>query len=205
MNNMNIEKVNSNIPLGKQKIADALRTLIMKKDFNLISIKDLTLESGYNETLVYRYFGNKRGLLHYVLEEDVQKLFNQIKFDLKGIKGALNKIRKLVWSTINFYAQNRVFARIILLEVRNYEGYFDSHTYELSRHYSQLLLRIIEEGVENGEIRSNLPASTIRRVILGSIEHLCLPGILFKLEILPDEMTENLCDILFGGIIYKKE
>ena len=31
---MNIEKVNSKIPLGKQKIADALRTLIMKKDFN---------------------------------------------------------------------------------------------------------------------------------------------------------------------------
>jgi hypothetical protein len=120
--------------------------------------------------------------------------------DIKGIKGALNKLRKLIWSHINMYATDRVFARILLLEVRNYPDYFKSDAYQMVQRYSKLMMNIIEEGVASGEIRGNVRPSVIRRLILGAIEHVCLPGVIFNLEIDPEPLTEELAELIFTGI-----
>ena len=40
----------------------------------------------------------------------------------------------------------------------------------------------------------------IRQMILGSIEHVCLSGIVFEREIFPEDVTDDLCEILFEGI-----
>ncbi len=98
------------------------------------------------------------------------------------------------------YATSRVFAKILVLEVRNYPDYFKSHAYETVQRYAQIVLEIIEEGVQNGEIRQDLSPTSIRQIILGGIEHLCLPGVIFNGEISPDDLTEDLCELIFYGI-----
>ena len=123
-----------------------------------------------------------------------------MRHDLKGIKGSLNKLRKLIWSHINVYATNRVFAKILLIEVRNYPDYYKSKTYSRVKEYSNIVLQIIKEGVAAGEIRPDVPARLIRHSILGSIEQVCLSGITFGKEINPDELTEQICEIIFRGI-----
>ena len=120
--------------------------------------------------------------------------------ELKGITGSLNKIRKLIWTHFHVYATNRVFARILLIEVRNHSNYFTSETYSLVKNYSNILLGIIEDGIQSGELRDDIPPKTIRQSILGSIEHICLTGIVFKQEIATDQLSKELCDILFHGI-----
>jgi hypothetical protein len=120
--------------------------------------------------------------------------------DLKGIKGALNKLRKLIWFHINVYATNRVFARILLIEVRNYPDYYKSETYSRVKEYSNIVLQIIEEGIRDREIREDVPARLVRYSILGSIEQVCLSGITFGKDINPDELTEQICEIIFQGL-----
>jgi hypothetical protein len=41
----------------------------------------------------------------------------------------------------------------------------------------------------------------MRNGILGSIEQVCLSGITFGRDIDPDDLTEQLCEFLFRGII----
>jgi len=120
--------------------------------------------------------------------------------DLKGIKGALNKLRKLVWSHLYMYATDRVFARILVFEVRNYPDYFKSDAYQIVRRYGKVLEGILEEGVRDGEIRGDVPPAMMRQLILGGIEHACLPGLIFNVEIEVDTVAENLCALLFEGI-----
>ena len=57
----------------------------------------------------------------------------------------------------------------------------------------------------SGEIRGDLSPQFIRQVILGSMEHVCLTGVIFHREISPDELTEDLCRFIFQGIEGKKE
>ena len=187
-------------PPGRIKIANAFISLLAHKEFSAITTAEIAKKAGVTEALIYKYFEDKRGLLHQVLKEYLEQYLVQFERDLKGIKGALNKIRKLIWGHISVYSSNRVFAKILFLEVRNHLDYYRSDTYQLIRAYSKILLEIIEEGVENGEIRSDIPPKLIRQVIFGSIEHVCLTGVIFKGEISPDDLTEDLCKFIFKGI-----
>jgi TetR/AcrR family fatty acid metabolism transcriptional regulator len=187
-------------PPGRIKIADALRGLLEKKEFNAITTAEIARSAGVAEALIYKYFKDKRDLLHQVLGEYLEQYHIQVNEDLRGIRGVLNKLRKLIWSHIQVYATNRVFARILLIEVRSHKDYYMSETYERVKIYSSTVLDILEEGVANQEIRGDISIKLARQVILGSIEQVCLTGITFEREIDPDVLTDAICDIVFRGI-----
>ena len=188
------------LPPGRIKITQALKSLLEQKEFSAITTAEIARIAGVTDALIYKYFKDKRDLLHQVLSEYLEQYRTQITLDLKGIKGALNQLRKLIWSHINVYATNRVFARILLIEVRNYPDYYKSETYGRVKEYSDIVLQIINEGIHNQEIRDDLSPRLLRHSILGSIEQVCLSGIIFGKRIDPDVLTEQLCEFIFKGI-----
>jgi AcrR family transcriptional regulator len=188
-------------PPGRRKIVESLKTLLEEKDFGAITTAEIAKNAGVTEALIYKYFKDKRDLLHQILSEYLEQYRAQITHDLRGIKGVFNKLRKLIWSHINVYATNRVFAKVLLIEVRNYPDYYKSETYERVKEYSDIVLKIIEEGVQNKDIRDDISPKLMRYGILGSIEQVCLSGITFGRKIDPDNLTEQLCEFFFNGII----
>ncbi len=191
-------------PPGRIKIVQALISLLELKEFNAITTAEIAKKAGVTEALIYKYFKDKRDLLHQVLREYLEQYGLYLDHDLKGIKGALNQLRKLIWSHINVYARNRVFARILLVEARTHPDYYKSETYSLVKRYSDTVMSIIEEGIRHREIRDDLDPTLIRHGILGSIEQICLTGVIFGREIEPDELTEELCELLFKGLERKE-
>jgi AcrR family transcriptional regulator len=198
----NTAKISTNRPLppGRIKIVEALKALLEEKDFGAVTTAEIAKTAGVTEALIYKYFKDKRDLLHQILAEYLEQYRAQLMQDLGGIKGAFNRLRKLIWSHINVYATNRVFAKILLIEVRNYPDYYKSETYERVKEYSDIVLRIIEEGVRDSEIRDDISPKLMRYGILGSIEQVCLSGITFGRKIDPDDLTEQLCEFCFNGI-----
>lgn len=186
-------------PPGRARILAALKSLLKEKEFSAITWADIAKTAGVTEGLIYRYFKDSRNLLHEALKEYLEPYVALIERDTKGIAGAYNKLRKLIWSHFDIYNSDRVFARILLLEVRNYPGYFQSDTYRLVKRYAKIILDIIEEGVANGEIRDDISPRLLRQAVLGCMEHFCLPAIIFDREIRPDDLAEELCKILFEG------
>lgn len=187
-------------PPGKLKIIDALRILLEERTFESLTISDIAVAAGVTEGLIYKYFKGKRDILHHVLKEHYDNFLVQIDRDLQGIDGALNKLRKIIWSSIERYANHRVFARIILLEVRNSEEYFHSEAYELVRHFNRILLDIIKEGIANGEIRDTLPPAYIRNAIFGTIEHSCLNRAIFNEPVSTNDAARIITELLLNGI-----
>jgi AcrR family transcriptional regulator len=187
-------------PPGKLKIIDAMRTLLEERTFESLTISDIAITAGVTEGLIYRYFKDKRDVLHHVLKEHYDHFLVQIDRDLQGIDGALNKLRKIIWSSIERYANHRVFARIILLEVRNSEEYFHSEAYELVRQFNRILLDIIKEGIANGEIRDTIPPAYIRNAIFGTIEHSCLNRAIFNEPVSTNDTSRIITELLFNGI-----
>ena len=187
-------------PAGKVKLAEALRQLLEQKDFNSITTANIAKTAGVNEALIYRYYGDKRGLLHHLLSDYLDSFIKIIAVDLKDIVGVVNKLRRLIWTHIYLYNHNRVFAKILLLEVRNFPGYFSSETYHTVKVYAKMILELLEEGVENGEIRDDISTALMRQFILGGIEHSCLPSIIFNREMDIDLLHGELCSAVFKGI-----
>ena len=187
-------------PPAKKKLAEALKKMLEYKDFNSITNAEISKLAGVNEALLYRYFTNKRGLLHHVLQEYMIQFMDRVYSDLEEKTGALNKLKRLIQVHMQMYDSNRIFARILLLEVRNFPGYFESETYQLIKNYSRFLMSIIKEGVEQNEIRDEIPPEQIRDLILGGIEHFCMASVIFGYEISSDLDAKRLCDLIFNGI-----
>ncbi|MFO7962312.1 MAG: TetR/AcrR family transcriptional regulator [Desulfobacterales bacterium] len=190
-------------PPSRQKINDAFRTLLMEKDFQAITTAELAAAAGVNQSLIFRHFENKKGLLYQVLADDFEIFQVKINDDLRGIKGAFNKLRKLIWSHMDYYDRNPVFAKIIVAEINSFSDYFESKYFQMTKSYSELLLNIIEEGVEEGEIRNDIHPHRIRQTILGGIEYICLPYIIYNRKIRTDEFAEDLFEMIFDGILRK--
>ncbi|MFO7964479.1 MAG: TetR/AcrR family transcriptional regulator [Desulfobacterales bacterium] len=190
----------ASLPPGGVKLIDTLKILLKDKEFNAITTAEIAKMAGVNEALIYKYFRSKRGLLHAVQTDFTNHFFKHIASNLKGIQGASNKLKKILWAHINYYLEDPVFARILVLEVRTYPGYFKSESYYWIKRYTRLVRQIIEEGIQEQEIRSDLPSWAIMQIIMGGIEHLIMPNVLFKRELDTDELTEYLWEVIFKGI-----
>jgi len=191
-------------PPGKIKIADALKTLLEEKDFNSITSAEIAATSGVNEALIYRYYQDKRGLLHHILSAYLRESESQINVYLKDTTGTFNKLKRVIWHTFDTYDKNRIFAKILLIEVRNFPGYFKSETYSLAKQYSLIMMKLLQEGIDSGEIRNDISAWHMMQAIIGAVEHLILPSLIFDRELDIDTCTENLCRILREGIFQEK-
>ena len=187
-------------PPGRQKIEKALRSLLENKEFSAITTAEIAKTAGVTEALIYKYFKDKRDLLYQVLARDLEHHLEQAQLHLKGISGARNKIRKLIWFYLNSYAEERVFGQMLMLEVLSFHDFYQSPPFQVLKKFAILELGILKEGIEAGEIRNDLPPALIRQVIRGSIENTCLAWVKISQKISPDELTENLCQLLFKGI-----
>jgi AcrR family transcriptional regulator len=182
------------------KIMDALKTLLAEKGFQEITWGEIARTAGVSEALIYQYFKTKQGLLYSVLAEYFLNYRWILWEKLDQTEGALNKIRALISGLLNLYNENRVFARILILEVRNYQGYFESEAYALLREFLDKYLETLEEGIKSGEIRSDIPPNKMRQVHLGGVEHAILPYIIFKRKVDIDKLTEEISSLLIEAI-----
>ena len=185
---------------GWIKITAAVRKLLRKKSFHDITWGEIARTAGVSEALIYQHFKDRPGLLCGVIEELLDAYVREQRRGLQGAYGALNKLRRVIRNHIDTFNRDRVFAKILLLEVRSYPLFFESGAYRIIQDYGAMILEIIGEGVYSGEIQSNAAPEHIRQVVLGTIEHLCLPLIVFGRKFSTDELTDEACRIVFSGI-----
>jgi len=192
------------MPPGRIKIMEALKSLMKEKNFEAITWMEIAKTAAVNEGLIYKYFRNKRNLLHEVMEEFQYEFFTLLYQELEGVEGALNKIKTFIFSTLKYFQHSRLYVRIILIEVRTYPDYFKTESYEKMRIYVNALKSFIREGVQNGEIRDDIPIQRISQMILGIIEHMMLPKLIFEQPMDFEGITEDICKFVYMGIEKKK-
>ena len=191
------EKKNS--PPGRIKIMKALSELMREKDFHSITTAEIASTAGVTEGLIYKYFKDKKDLLYQVLNGHFQTFHDHIVSKIGTRRSSIEKLSIIIRTSLKSYAANRVFAKILLLEVRNSPNYFESDAYDMVKIYSRTILDIIHQGVESGEIGQKINPHVLRQVILGSIEHACLGEVIFSKELDTDKVSEDICNIIFGG------
>ncbi|MFH1139564.1 MAG: TetR/AcrR family transcriptional regulator [Pseudomonadota bacterium] len=187
-------------PAGYKRIVEALKSLLEEKSFQEITWGEIARNAGVSEALIYQYFKTRHGLLYSVLAEFLKEYKARIYISMEGSQGTLEKVKAFIGGLLALYNDNRVFARIILLEVRNFPDYYESEAYALTRDFGQKYLTILQEGIESGEIRRDTPASRMRQVLLGGVEHAVLPYIIFQKEADTEAITREITPLLLDAI-----
>ncbi len=186
-------------PPGRIKIMKSLSNLMSQKDFHSITTAEIARNAQVTEGLIYKYFKDKKDLLYQVLNEHFYEFLAKIENRVANEKTCIEKIEVVIFSSLESYADNRIFSRILFLEVRNSPDFFDSVAYDMVRKYTRTILEIIEKGMEKGELKPDIDPLTLRKVILGAIEHACLGEIIFGKELNIDEVSFGIANIVFNG------
>ena len=191
-------------PPGKTKLIAALRHLLEEKNFNSITTAEISNAAGVNEALIYRYFGGKRGLLHRVLAEYLEETLDSISPNLENVDDPAKLLERIIHDTMDIYNWNRVFAKIVLIEVRSSIGYFESNAYQLAKNYARLYVNIIKKGMEKGQFRNDIHPNYIRDALIGSMEQMTMPDVIYERDIDANAYTQSICEIIYNGVAVRE-
>jgi len=186
-------------PPGRIKIMKAFSLLMAEKDFHSITTAEIARTAQVTEGLIYKYFKDKKDLLYQVLNDHFFEFQTHIENRIAHEKTSVEKLKVIIFSSLESYAANRIFSKILLLEVRNSLDFFESGAYEMVREYARTILDIIEKGIETGELKPETDPHILRKVILGAIEHACLGEIIFGRPLDIDEVSTGIANIVFTG------
>ena len=148
----------------RERILDVARVLFEAKGYQGATTAQIAVAAGVPEGTLFEDFHTKRDLVFALLERDIEVYLDFLELQLRGIEGALNRIRKFVWSHLYTWRRRRFIARFLLLEIRQDTGFYESHAHDLIRRYDEDLTGLIREGIEEGSIREDVDVGMVRNV-----------------------------------------
>ena len=184
----------------RDAILEAALEVFAQKGFQDATISEIAKKANVAEATIYEYFENKETLLFSIPAKKQNEALDQLGFQLAGIKGALNKIRKLVWFYFWFFQNNRPWTSVVLLILRQNKNFLNAPAYQLIRKWAEEILKIFQEGQEEGSIRKDVNIFVARNLLLGTIEHLTTRWILMGKPKDLTELADDTAELIINAV-----
>lgn len=165
----------------KERVLKAASRIFFEKGFAQASISEIAKTAGVRETLIYELFAGKEDLLFHIPIENTNILIENLQEHLNGLKGAENKLRKIVWHYLNFMQNNVDYATLVLFELRpNRRFYNTTIAYDSFRYYNRIVMGILREGIDEGLFYRTTDLYLLRNLIYGAMDHIICGWLLFN-------------------------
>jgi TetR/AcrR family transcriptional regulator, fatty acid metabolism regulator protein len=158
--------------IRRESIIQAAIEVFSKKGFQAAGISEIAQRAGVADGTIYQYFKNKEDLFFSIPIEKTNEFRSKVELHLKGISGALNKLRKFVWYFLYFFKTNPEYGRLLMLEMRVSKSFVRTKTYDFLKQSVGSVLDIITEGQKEGVIRKDVETYLLRHLVLGILEHM---------------------------------
>ena len=201
-------KSNSKVLKNPRKGATILRAaqhIFAKKGFQAATISDIAKKAKVSDATIYEYFSSKEELLFSIPAETIREYHEKNREILPHIQGAANKLRFLIHRHLSLYADNPDYATVVMLTLKGSRNFLKTDAYKIVQSSARNYIQVFEEGIQNGEFRSDIKPYLVRALIWGSIEHLVTrKSLLGKPADLLD-LADDIYDTIFTGIRSSKQ
>ena len=188
-------------PVKGAAILKGAERIFAKKGFHEATISEIARKSRVSEATIYEYFSSKEELLFSIPAQTTRQYEEKNREILKYIRGAVNKLRFLIYRHLNLYAENPDYANIVMLILKGHRNFQKTDAYKIVQSTARKTIHVLEEGIQNGEFRAGIQPLLVRAIIWGTIEHLvtrkCLLG-------KPDDLlclADDIITTIFQGIV----
>lgn len=187
-----------------EAILVAARDLFRERGFESVAMSEIAERVGVVEGLLYKYFPTKRALLLAVLAHWYDSLFGDHTRELSTLDDPRARLQRLIWRHLCAVHDDPRFCRLMFREVQSERGYQGTELQALNRRYSQLLVQVIEAGQASGAFRADLPATLLRSMIYGGIEHHCFHYVWGRGRLAVDPLSEQITGLICEGLIPRR-
>jgi len=183
------------------RVLTAALDLFVERGFHNVSIHDVQRESGVSMGSIYKHFGGKEGVakgLYYHLLKEFEEMVEQVIREVPGSRSRCERIITLLFE----YTESRRSIIEYMLHAKHREFLPDEPPICSSTPF-KAMRRIVQEGMEAGEIRRGNPWVVASTVFGGAIRliHLRLDGLVeTPLPLLRDEVIDCMWQGVADGI-----
>lgn len=185
------------------EILDAARALFADKGFAGTSISDIAGAVGVADGAIYKHFASKRALLFEVIRAFYEPVIDIATETVAGIPDVRGRFHYLVWLQLRAFAEEPDLCRLIIQEARPMHDYYESEVADLNRRWTSLLVEVVKDGQNDGTFHRDIPATMIRDLVYGGIEHIAWGAATGHGEIDVDSMADGLVRLVCEGIATK--
>lgn len=187
------------------EIVQAARSVFESQGYESSTIADIAKCVGVVEGTVLHYFKTKRALMTKVIEEFYSDITGTMEEGVAGIDGVRNKIRYVIYTHMSILHDNASLCTVILNESRSSQNELLEKVHDLNRRYSHIVISIIREGQDSGEIAEFASPVLVRNVVFGGIEHylwdIVSGGRSADIEKIADQLTQ----LVYTGIVNRPD
>jgi TetR/AcrR family fatty acid metabolism transcriptional regulator len=198
-----VEEINVDLKT-KELILIAAEELFALNGFTETRISSISEIVGISDATVYEHYESKEELLFSIPRTRTLQLIEANEQDLRGLKGAQIKLRKLVWNYMELLANDPAYASLLLFELRRKRRFYETGSYELIRSFTRPYREAIIEGKNYGEFWPTLSPSLVLNLIFGTIDNLMITWLIRKNPPSLLDQFEDFFDLVLNAIVVKK-
>lgn len=149
----------------KEQIFNAALELFLAKGYNETTIEEITEKADVAKGTFFNHFPSKDAILFYLGEKRIALLDNFLEEELKVIESAKEKLFEYFRILARFNEEEKEITRLIVTEI--FKNAFPLEPEESTVRFQAVLGKIIEEGKQRGEFRSNLNTDHVADILVG--------------------------------------
>jgi TetR/AcrR family fatty acid metabolism transcriptional regulator len=154
----------------KQRILEAAERVFAQKGLSGASVAEIARQAEVTDSVIYQFFKGKEDLLFSIPGALMPDVFSLLEESLQGIRDAESRLSKMIWFHLRYHETHTSFARLLLLDCRSHKDFYRSEAYELVREYAGVMLRLLEDGVKDGNFRDDIDMRLVRDMIFGTLD-----------------------------------
>jgi TetR/AcrR family fatty acid metabolism transcriptional regulator len=185
--------------ITRSRIIESAKKLFAEQGYLKTTVIDISRQAGLSEAALYDHFQGKEDLLLTIPDLWVLELIGDLKEQLFGIKGAVNKLRKFLWWYLRRVEEAPLDAKIVYLFLKTNANFMKTAVYSNVKNLYAYLIDIFEEGRISGEMKQDLNPYFARDIFIGTMEHMVTRWLLKDRSYSLFDNLEEIFDLMMDG------
>jgi AcrR family transcriptional regulator len=180
-------------------IMQTARSVLRDRGSEQFLTSEVAERCGISEGTIYKYFATKRDLLIQVAEAWFEEFLTEEPPSSQQ-QPVRHRLLHVIWNQLSLIRRERALTRFVLMELRADPNYRHMRIYELNRKIAAQVMDVVNDGIERGDLRDDIPSKLIRDMIFGAIEHQTWAYLRGEGDFSVEDSAAGITEIIFRGI-----
>lgn len=180
----------------QREIAHAAAELILEKGFNETSVSQIAKAAGIGKSTLYDFFSTKDEIFLLLMDEPLGEITRRAEAIIESDDSVANRLSRIMHMHLEILMRDRAFILKLAFEAQRL-SLEAQQKYQVKRYaYQDLIVRLVEEGVEDGCFRE-IDAAMVMKILLASMSSVVYTT---RPAGTPQEMLDKVLDMILSGI-----
>jgi AcrR family transcriptional regulator len=140
----------------RRQILDASRAILIEQGYGALSLRRIASTIGCSATAIYLYFDNRDALVHSLIDEGFDMLYERLATAASARSDAhdpLGRLRRIGWKYIAFGLENPEYYEIMFMLNPREMSRFPTEKYRRASRSLEPFAGALRDGIAAGELR----------------------------------------------------